>query len=459
MVLINIVPDNNPHGRGIDLYVPPLPPRSRLVSLRPIGVGTGMVESLWGYIVRLSSAHSVSFGDLWREVSVAAYIDLVQPPFVSLKGKRALSITAALERLTLRRDVAQTTLVAAEKNSEVVLKTASVRAWCNTCLETDEEPYDRLLWNVGLGCCCSIHKRPLRRHCPACGRTQSVFAHGSRIMRCAWCKESLTTEHRHSIAEPTQYDLWSSREVAAFIAHFDSHPRDPKAIGENLNCTIELCGGIKPTARRLRASPGTIRSWLRGTNGMSMESVLRWAWLISVPAVDLFTREVQSTDMIFRDAPPKKKGLSLRKKAKPTPQDFLLALGKFLRERPMDVPTLTAIARIVGVCVKSAAARSPQVLDAISAARFQRQMAIRKARIWRTICEVHSAVSWLAKGGRSITARNIRDYLGKALTRDPLVQRYIYNLQQQRNSGRIPSNPNKRLPQDVQSFWKLCDLI
>ena len=68
-------------------------------------------------------------------------------------------------------------------------------------------------------------------------------------------------------------------------------------------------------------------------------------------------------------------------------------------------------------------------------------------------------VSWLAKGGRPMTARNIRDYLGKGLTRDPLAQRYISKLQQQLNSGRIPSNPNKRLPQDVQAFWKRCDLI
>src|SRR5574341_819764 len=43
---------------------PPAPPRSRLYSLEPIGIGTAIVESLTGYTARLAEAHSVSVGDL-----------------------------------------------------------------------------------------------------------------------------------------------------------------------------------------------------------------------------------------------------------------------------------------------------------------------------------------------------------------------------------------------------------
>src|SRR5438876_2009939 len=46
------------------LSSPPVPPRSQLYSLQPVGVGTGMVESLTGYLARLAEAHSVSVGDL-----------------------------------------------------------------------------------------------------------------------------------------------------------------------------------------------------------------------------------------------------------------------------------------------------------------------------------------------------------------------------------------------------------
>ena len=37
---------------------PAIPPRSQLYSLEPMGLGTGMVESLTSYIARLGSAHN-----------------------------------------------------------------------------------------------------------------------------------------------------------------------------------------------------------------------------------------------------------------------------------------------------------------------------------------------------------------------------------------------------------------
>ena len=56
-----------------DCRPPPLPPRSRLYALTPIGIGTPFVESLTGYVSRLADAHAVSVGDLLgRELSTFA---------------------------------------------------------------------------------------------------------------------------------------------------------------------------------------------------------------------------------------------------------------------------------------------------------------------------------------------------------------------------------------------------
>ena len=50
-----------------------LPRPTRLYSLAPIGVGTPMVESLTGYVVRLAEAHCVSAGLLyWKEIKSLA---------------------------------------------------------------------------------------------------------------------------------------------------------------------------------------------------------------------------------------------------------------------------------------------------------------------------------------------------------------------------------------------------
>jgi len=48
-----------------------VPPRSRLYSLKPMGIGTPFVESLTGYVSRLADAHAVSVGNLvGRELSL-----------------------------------------------------------------------------------------------------------------------------------------------------------------------------------------------------------------------------------------------------------------------------------------------------------------------------------------------------------------------------------------------------
>jgi hypothetical protein len=67
----------------------PLPPRSRLYALEPIGIGTAFVESLSGYVARLAEAHSVSAGDLvGRVLSDAPNLKGAGIPPAARAGKR-----------------------------------------------------------------------------------------------------------------------------------------------------------------------------------------------------------------------------------------------------------------------------------------------------------------------------------------------------------------------------------
>src|SRR5438034_10122518 len=62
-----------------DSIPPVLPPRSRLYTLKPVGIGTPFVESLSGYIARLADAPAVSVGDLvGRELSPSASHPLIR---------------------------------------------------------------------------------------------------------------------------------------------------------------------------------------------------------------------------------------------------------------------------------------------------------------------------------------------------------------------------------------------
>lgn len=71
----------------------PIPPRSRLYSLEPIGIGTALVESLSGYVARLAEAHSVSVGDLVGRVlsDVANAQGAIIPPVAKAGGRTWIS--------------------------------------------------------------------------------------------------------------------------------------------------------------------------------------------------------------------------------------------------------------------------------------------------------------------------------------------------------------------------------
>ena len=132
---------------------PPVPPRSQLYSLQPVGVGTGMVESLTGYVARLAEAHSVSVGDLVGRL----LSDLANPTgaIVTAAAKaarvgghgfhacsyaingvtdRAATWVHALEAATTRRDLRCLTLLPFRHALPDHLFRRR-RAWCTLCFE------------------------------------------------------------------------------------------------------------------------------------------------------------------------------------------------------------------------------------------------------------------------------------------------------------------------------------
>jgi len=179
-----------------DCKLPPLPTRSRLYALEPIGIGTPFVESLSGYVARLADAHAVSVGDLaGRELSALTSKPLLSfGPF--MRRNRAdshgfhaqqytmngLGITSkkwveALERATLRADLRFLTLLPFEGVLSCVAAFRCTRAWCPACYDDwrsgGDVVYEPLLWAIEPVTVCPRHRRPLEKACRHC--------HGRRV--------------------------------------------------------------------------------------------------------------------------------------------------------------------------------------------------------------------------------------------------------------------------------------
>src|SRR5713101_1567284 len=97
-----------------NLTFPPIPERSVLVSLEPVGVGTPWVESLTSYITRLASAHAVFPGVLMNKV-IEPLVQGKNPRLVHIShgektnllnatGLRATLAVHLFETLTMRAD-------------------------------------------------------------------------------------------------------------------------------------------------------------------------------------------------------------------------------------------------------------------------------------------------------------------------------------------------------------------
>ena len=133
-----------------DLTPPSLPPRSRLFSLSPIGIGTPAVESLTGYVTRLAAAHGVvtrrlveseilprlgrsyllrltvtgDSSSIWKDGETRALNGL---------GALARDLARAVGTLTLRDDLQWLTLRPWAEVIPVKGLLRRHRAWCPLC--------------------------------------------------------------------------------------------------------------------------------------------------------------------------------------------------------------------------------------------------------------------------------------------------------------------------------------
>lgn len=184
-----------------------LSPRSRLYSLEPKGLGTENVESLTSYLVRLSSAHSVSprrlirvefakhchppgrLDHLIRRVSTLNTIDGL--------GDYARIFVEETTRLTTVQEVQNLTLLhlanLLPRNGQGTL----VRnpRWCTTCLQemldADGEVVRPLLWLLSLYQTCHRHNEPMTSACPHCGKHQLFISIQPNLAYCSSCGKLL----------------------------------------------------------------------------------------------------------------------------------------------------------------------------------------------------------------------------------------------------------------------------
>jgi TniQ len=292
---------------------PPLPPRSQLYSLEPMGVGTEMVESLTGYVARLADAHSVSVGDLVGRVLA----DLTHPKDTIITPtakafrvgghgfracnyapngitERAVKWVHALEAATNRHDLRYLTLLPLRYMVPDRLFRRR-RAWCALCFghwrSAGQIVYEPLIWSIQALANCQLHARPLDHTCSHCARTLSplgVFSRPGYCERCdSWLGISGGDTSRSRPGPPGgEDDAWSPTQVGDLLAMLPLI--DPagarEALRRSLAVYIDLltAGNVLAMAKYICCPPSVLRNWLDGTTVPTLENLLRTCKILNV---------------------------------------------------------------------------------------------------------------------------------------------------------------------------------
>lgn len=277
---------------------PPVPARSRLSQLEPIGVGTAKVESLSSYISRLAEIHCVSSCVLLRREVYApnrltrfsSHHDGLGVSATQFNGiGNILSIIIpTLESLTTFQGLHSTTLQPWEQILSTFQLLRAKRAWCAACYEEslrEGKPlYDPLLWTLQAVSICPWHHEQLCQVCPHCNQQLPVLAALSKAGYCSSCrgwlvasgmtesieKNRLTTSaavvaRQAAIFYGVRELLSRSQEITARPKHQDFISTLKKYIDREAHGSINLFADL------VGIWSGTIRRMVKGTTKPSLE--------------------------------------------------------------------------------------------------------------------------------------------------------------------------------------------
>lgn len=284
-----------------DLAPVSIPPRSRLYSIPPFGVGTPLVESLVGYLIRLAGSHAVRVSDLAARELRASIPNFQEPAIVANAingvGKIAQQWVAALEQFTLRTDLRLLTLLPFSPVLNARYLMRRKRAWCSHCLGNNSPQetgvYEQLIWCLQCVEVCPLHRVPLETACPACRRHQEPISAVSRPGLCSRCRYWLGSVHRSTDEVPaTDYQIWVGEEFGKLLATAPGASLLTKQnVGEVVSCFVDtISDGNRNNASAIAGcNPSSLRSWYRGIATPRIGIILRMCYEMKISLTAIVT--------------------------------------------------------------------------------------------------------------------------------------------------------------------------
>ena len=345
------------------------------------GDGTRDVEALSSYLLRISSKHSVSAGNLLRlalersEHSAGSEQD-------SIRGMNLESLirpNRTTERIA--RSLAEATgrsESGLEPASFISLVDALDRAqatysprlrWCTECFRESaaaaSPTYFRLAWQLTCVECCELHGLVLRDRCATCGGFQGGFGMRSELHFCARCGANL-------YSAPTMSDVRKNQfaPVGDLIEHIATHPgtRFPRSgVSRVIAQLLHEAWEIEAEAELFRLLPrDECVRFANPSEPITLLSAMRIAYWLHLPVSQLLLGRLDGTSRSLlisaNQRLPRQISHGTRKRIC-APEDFDGQINARIDGMSGQmVPSLRQLAREFGVSVGGLRYRYPELL-------------------------------------------------------------------------------------------------
>jgi hypothetical protein len=294
-----------------------IPPRSKFYHLEPKGLGTPYVESLTGYAARLAQEHLVTSNALLKEVIPLAKTLKMMPLNFSCfhraingTGSTALNLINALELLTMRRDLASTTMIAWANVLPDQSLIRTKRAWCSACYEcwreTGKAVYEPLIWTLEAITICPLHKIYLTSSCPRCDAPLLHFSSRARPGFCTRCKEwlglpldTISSNNFLGTGEDAEEQLWKAKSVGELLANA---PGIAVPVREQVARSLRYCvnsfsgGRVSRFASQFEVPLKPLQGWLRGERIPILKTILQLTYKFNTPLLPFLCGRLERGD-------------------------------------------------------------------------------------------------------------------------------------------------------------------
>ena len=425
-----------------DCVSPTMPHVTRLYSLPPIGIGTPMVESLTGYLVRLAEAHCVSAGVLYmkeiRPVAGKGNIFSFRPATdagysthtINGFGSPARDFEHSLEMLTGRRDLRHLTMLTWARVLPRSALLRRFRAWCDSCLrvwrQAGQPIYEPLLWALRAVTVCPYHRCLLRQLCPHCERVIGPLDYRSRSGYCSRCGQWLVPTSTGSGAACATLSsnqlMWATWVASTFgellsIAPHIACPPTREQLAETIGlCIRRISGGnASEFARLMQVGRGDVGKWQRGKALPRLSLLLNIAYRLEASLPEFLLGRLTSVPSqgFPRSVPAGIDSSAQRRTAQPRPRVNGAAVSQLLHAALAESPppSLTRVIKRVTHTEVTIRRHFPEACFEIAKHYAEHRVRCVIARKAQAAEEVKRLAYELNAKGIALTRRNMRPLL------------------------------------------------